>query len=235
MDNALAVMLRPPKSGSVKTRLVPLLTHEEAAVLYECLIRDTFKSIVTLNGIDIFAACARGTHTRGTHAEHGSGSGEEKIIDGLIPKGVEIFRQEGMDLGHRIHNVFKALFDKGYKKAAIIGSDSPDLPPEYIEEAFGLLSCNGVGLVLGPAIDGGYYLVALDKPNAAIFEGIPWSTDAVLEETIKRATAEAIEFRLLRRWHDIDTPQDLKFLEDNPNAPASSAFIRTIMAYKDIE
>ncbi|MBI5344581.1 MAG: TIGR04282 family arsenosugar biosynthesis glycosyltransferase [Deltaproteobacteria bacterium] len=226
MDNALAVMLRPPKPGLVKTRLVPLLTHEEAAVLYECFIRDTFKSIVTLKGIDIFAACALGTHTK-------YGPGAEKTM--VFPKGVRIIRQSGGDLGRRIHNVFKVLFDKGYKKAAIIGSDSPDLPPEYIEEAFGLLDCKGAGLVLGPAIDGGYYLVALDRLYSSLFEGIPWSTDVVLDETIKRARAEAIEFRLLRQWHDIDTPQDLRFLKDNSNVPASSAFLRTLMAYKDIK
>ncbi len=216
--NALAIMLKTPEPGSVKTRLVPPLTFKEAAGLYECFIRDIFDRVLRLEGCDIYAANA----PEGRKDWRG-------IPDS--PESIEAFQQEGTGLGERIFNVFKYLFSKGYKKVTVIGSDSPDLPIEYIKEAFSLLE-DDLRLVLGPAKDGGYYLISMNELTGVLFEDIPWSTDEVLEETLKRARKNSIKFQLLRPWHDIDTVDGIYLLENNASAPLSSHFIKMLKLHK---
>jgi hypothetical protein len=143
---------------------------------------------------------------------------------GMLDPHAGLVEQEGSGLGERIKNLFKLLFERGYNKVAVVGSDSPDLPIEYIREAFGLLD-ETTGLVLGPALDGGYYLVALQVLFPALFDGIDWSTPEVLAQTLERARGGSIGYRLLRPWHDIDTAEDLRFLRDNPMTPESAAYI----------
>lgn len=210
-QNALAIMLKVPEPGKVKTRLVPPLSYDDAAALYRCFLKDIFGKVSGFRDIDIYAAYTP--------------PGMEEKLSSTVPGNIKLFPQEGFGLGERIYNVFKYLFAKGYKKVAVIGSDSPDLPPEYIKEPFSLLD-NTVDLVLGPAKDGGYYLVAMDKLLCAPFVNIPWSTGIVLRETIKRAEESALSYKLSSRWHDIDTPDDLSILKDNPGCPASSEFLK---------
>lgn len=213
-SDSLAVMLKSPFPGKVKTRLCPPLSPLQACRLYEFFIADIFASVVKLKGVDIFVAY--------TPPE------AENKITGLIPRGVPSFPQEGASLGERIYNVFKVLFEKGYKRSAVIGSDSPDMPLTYIKEAFKSLDGSEANLVLGPARDGGYCLIAMDSLFDSPFVSIPWSTGDVLEETIKRARENSIRFKLLRPWHDIDTAEDLKMLKDSKKAPRSSHYLKSI-------
>ncbi|MBI5492275.1 MAG: TIGR04282 family arsenosugar biosynthesis glycosyltransferase [Deltaproteobacteria bacterium] len=201
--NALAVMFKAPEPGKVKTRLVPPLTYEQAAKLYGCFIKDVLNTAKGLEGVDIYGAFAG------------------NIKDGEV-YGVSLFEQEGTGLGERIYNVFRALFLKGHERAVVIGSDSPDLPAENIKDAFGLL--DGTELVLGPALDGGYYLVAMKRLMDEPFMDIPWSTGDVLEATVKRAKGAAIPFKLLKPWHDIDTVHDLTRLNGKA-APLTANFL----------
>lgn len=209
MRQALAIMLKAPKPGTVKTRLVPPLTFEEAAGLYACFVKDVFAKACCLEGVDVFAAIAP------------EGAGEALPP---MPEGVSLFAQEGSDLGQRMLNVFRRLSSVGYGRASIIGTDSPDLPLEYIIRSFDCLREIGAGVVLGPAKDGGYYLIGMDKPREEVFTGIPWSTGAVLEHTLARARSAGIPVRLLPPWHDIDTADDLAFLEGG-RAPETRAFL----------
>ncbi len=209
-EAALVVMLKTPAPGLVKTRLVPPLTEAQAAGLYACMVRDTFGRVSLIEGLKIYAAVA------------GDSVPPAKK---LIPAGVESFAQRGADLGARIFNSLKELFDRGYGRVVVIGSDSPDLPDGFIEEAMSALDKAGVGMVLGPATDGGYVLVAMDALRPEPFEGIPWSTGRVLAETIKRAEAAGLGVRLLDAWHDIDTIEDLEILKRNARAPESAAFV----------
>lgn len=226
--NALAVMLKYPGPGRVKTRLVPPLTREQASGLYSCFIKDFFPRAASLECADVFAAYAPDDGEGGARG----GDREAKITAMLTSPGARssatphagLVEQEGSGLGERINNLFKRLFERGYNKVAVVGSDSPDLPLEYIVQAFGLLD-ETTGLVLGPALDGGYYLVALQALSPALFDGIAWSTGEVLVQTLERARGSAIAYRLLRPWHDIDTAEDLRFLRDNPVTPESSAFL----------
>jgi len=205
-------MLKAPRPGSVKTRLVPPLSHEEAAGLYRCFVQDIFGSVLRLKGVSVYAA----------YAPEGRDD-----LSGLIPEGVKSFPQDGRGLGRRILNVFKKLFAEGFEKITVIGSDSPDLPLDYIKEAFALLDCR-TRLVLGPAEDGGYYLIAMNESNAGLFTGIRWSTKDVLKDTIKKARESSVSFKLLETWHDIDTAEDLKYLRKSRSAPLSFRFLKTL-------
>lgn len=212
MDSqALVIMLKLPEPGSVKTRLVPPLTYEEASRLYECFLMDIFEKVSKLNGVSVYVA----------YTPEWAGEMARRVIPGPI----EAFPQDGLDLGERMYNAFKVLFDRGYKKVCLIGSDSPDMPPGFIEDSFKLLECAKV--VLGPALDGGYYLIAMDGLIAAPFINMRWSNDQVLRETARRLDEGSVSYRLLPSWHDIDRVEDLPLLKEN-NAPLSYGFLRDL-------
>lgn len=208
VNAAIAVMLKAPQAGSVKTRLVPPLTFDEAAGLYASFVKDIFKKTGGLDAADVYAV----------HA------GPDALLAGLIPEGTGLIPQEGADLGERMLNCFKRLFDKGYERVVIIGSDSPDLPADYIKEALSLLGDKTVDAVLGPARDGGYYLIGMKEPLALLFEGMAWSTADVLRNTIARLADNHVDFRLLPPWHDIDAFVDLGLL-NKTDAPMTAAFL----------
>jgi len=212
---ALAVMVKVPLPGNVKTRLTPLLTEEEAAGLYRSFVTDLFVNIKGSElSADIFTAITP--------------PGDKGDFAGLIPDDVDSFLQAGEGLGQRIQNVFTCLFDKGYGKAVVTGSDSPDMPIAFIEEALTALDEPDVDIVFGPTHDGGYYLVAASRPMAAPFVDIQWSGSTVLEETLERVKAAELGFRLLEPWHDMDRPTDLKLLLDSDDAPCSRAFVEDL-------
>lgn len=218
--SALAVMLKPPRPGEVKTRLSPPLTPDEACRLYECFIRDTFASVSRLNGADVFAAVGRSSSSNRILRKDPASE--------LIPPGVTVFPQKGQGLGERIKNVFIELFKKGYAMAAVIGSDSPDIPLEYIKEAFTLLAGPSVDMVLGPATDGGYYLIAAKAPVKGVFKGTRWSTPFALEDTVKAARRRSLRLRFLPPWHDIDRPSDLALIRHNGAARLSACYLRSL-------
>jgi len=212
---ALAVMVKAPLPGYVKTRLTPPLTAEEAAGLYRSFVTDLFVNIKgSPLAADIFSAITP--------------PGSKEDFSGVIPDDVDFFHQAGEGLGQRIQNVFKYLFDKGYGKAVVTGSDSPDMPLAFIEEALSALDDPDVDIVFGPANDGGYYLVAASRPLAAPFADIRWSGPDVLEESIERVREAGLGYRLLAPWHDMDRPVDLKLLLDCDDAPCSRAFVEDL-------
>lgn len=215
LGSALAVMVKPPVAGLVKTRLTPPLTAEEAAGLYRSFLIDFF---VNLKGCELSAELFLAITPPGT---------KEDFL-GVIPDDVRSFSQVGTGLGERIENVFKVLFDKGYGKVVVTGSDSPDMPLSVIEEALSALDESEVDIVFGPAEDGGYYLVAASQPINAPFRDIQWSGDTVLEETLTKVKEAGLGCRLLPPWHDVDRPADLRLLLDSDGAPCSRAFIEAL-------
>jgi len=115
-------------------------------------------------------------------------------------------------LGTRMHNAFTVCFAEGFRSVVLIGSDSPDLPREIINEAFeSLKSCHAV---IGPTYDGGYYLIGFSKDSLSeiFFENMAWSTDSVYAETIRRFDQEGLSFHVLPPWRDIDTVDDVRAL-----------------------
>jgi rSAM/selenodomain-associated transferase 1 len=213
---AVAVMTKAPRAGSVKTRLTPPLTPEEAATLNTCFLRDITAAVANV---------ARAGFVRGI-AVYTPVGGEEEY-DGILPEEFKLVPQRGEALGERIALAFEDLFSLGFESVCLIGSDSPTLPARVFSQAAQILSVPGDQLVLGPTDDGGYYLIGLNKPQGSLFEGIQWSTERVLEQTIEKAKAINLEAHLLTTWHDVDDWSSLRRLctelfAVNESTPASS-------------
>ncbi|MEE9542400.1 MAG: TIGR04282 family arsenosugar biosynthesis glycosyltransferase, partial [Thermodesulfobacteriota bacterium] len=206
--------------GFVKTRLVPPLTMEEAANLYCFFLKDIFTSIESLDSVDLDYCAAV------VPLDDGDGL---LLLESIIPEGVDSFTQVGATLGDRLYDAFERLFDAGYKRVAVIGSDSPDLDPELIAKGFTLLKENAGKVVIGPAMDGGYYLIAMDRLDKRAFEDISWSTSLVLDETLERLNGSAI---LLPRWYDIDRPADIARLDGSTVASLSSTYLKECAIFK---
>lgn len=213
--NALIIFAKQPLAGKVKTRLTTVLSPEEAAEIYRCMLIDTLSKVKQLEGVDIYLFF--------------EGNGDAASYFATIADGMETLSQRGSDLGERMMDAFQRTFERGYESVAIIGTDSPDLPISFIEEAFLLLEDPSVDVVFGPSEDGGYYLLALKRLHAELFQGIGWSSQAVLRESV--ATAEKVGMRttMLSLWHDVDTVADLHraaLLDINNGAPLTRAFIK---------
>jgi rSAM/selenodomain-associated transferase 1 len=128
--------------------------------------------------------------------------------------------QSGRDLGRRIANVVEDALQQGHPRVVVTGSDAPSLPASRVRAALDLSGERD--LVLGPCLDGGYYLVGLRSPIPEIFEGIPWSSDSVLVDSVRRARARGHSVALLDPWYDIDTASDLRFLRAHLTAISMS-------------
>jgi rSAM/selenodomain-associated transferase 1 len=205
---ALIVFARAPVAGQTKTRLIPALGPERAAQLYRCFVLDTLESARRAPA-DVIAAAADPQHLDRLRA----------LVDEACPEAV-LIGQHGADLGERIANALQEALDLGHPRAVVIGSDSPDLPPERLGEALGLSAEHDV--VLGPCFDGGYYLIAMQAVMPQLFRGIEWSSERVLADTMRRAQEMDASIALLEPWHDVDTPDDLRALRARLAARAAA-------------
>jgi rSAM/selenodomain-associated transferase 1 len=190
---ALAIMIKVPRVGAVKTRLVPPLNPEEAAALSMCFLRDVTANIAELtsgDGVDGFAVYTP--------------VGEESAFDGTLPAGFRLLPQRGAHLGERLHHAFVDFLEARYEMVCLINSDSPTLPTTILRQAVEALRMSGDRVVLGEAADGGYYLIGLKRPHRRLFEEISWSTEKVLSQTLERASEIGIETMLLSPWYDVD-------------------------------
>ncbi len=201
-NSALIIFAKAPIPGQVKTRLCPPLTPDEAATLHGSFVLDTLErskaAVATLKlPLDRFLACAPS-----------SALVFFKIMEER--QGVKLIDQVGDDLGARMNQAFETMFGLGYKRALIVGTDVPTLPLDQYQQALALLETND--LVLGPALDGGYYLIGLKGTAPDLFTGIPWSTDQVLSLTQEKATKIGLKTALISPWRDIDTLDDVQAL-----------------------
>jgi rSAM/selenodomain-associated transferase 1 len=212
---ALAVMLRVPGAEPVKTRLAAALGAPAAALLARCFARDALEAAARLPGLTAVAAF--------------SPPSAAGAMAALAPAGMRRLPQRGADLGARMANLVGDLLGAGHRAAMLVGSDLPALPAAYVGEAARALADGSADLVLGPAEDGGYYLIGLSRPAPALFTGVAWSTGEVLAATRAQAAALGLRARLLPPWHDVDTPSDLARLRrdllaapgaDRPGSPA---------------
>ncbi len=194
-SSVLVVFARRPAPGEVKTRLAAAMGAERAAELYAAFVQD-------LAGRLRDPPFAVRWSIAPPLADFASRFG-------IAPEGCR--EQEGPDLGARMLGTFIAMQREGFSRCAIVGSDVPQLRIGRIEE--GLAALDAADLVLGPAVDGGYYLVALREPHD-VFAGVPWSSSVVLERTLERAAALGLRVRLLEPDFDVDTAEDLERLRD---------------------
>jgi uncharacterized protein len=220
---ALVIFAKAPIPGEVKTRLCPPLTPDEAATLHGSFVLDMLertKLAVAKFQLPIhrYLACAPSS---------------ELVFFKIMEErqGVRLLDQVGADLGQRMHHTCASLFAKGYERVLLVGTDVPTLPLSVYQDALTLLGKSDV--VLGPALDGGYYLIGLKKPAENIFAGVPWSTDQVLAVTQQNAKTLGLSISLTTAWRDVDTIVDLHSLitecqEDNKKPKQDRSFsIRT--------
>lgn len=195
--NTIVIFVKAPVAGKVKTRLCPPLSHEQAAALYRAFVRDTL------------AAARKVARARLEIAYQPAAAYPD--LRWLGPDAdTPYFVQKGAGLGKKLVHAFEQAFRSGARKAVVLGSDTPHIEPAAVREAFRLLE--GHDAVLGPAADGGYYLVGLKRPIPALFAGVSWSTPRVLRQTLDRAQRCGLSYRLLPECRDIDTFADLESL-----------------------
>ena len=217
---AIAIMAKAPDAGRVKTRLLPLLSASEARALSACFLRDMTHMLISAGRaapIDGYIA----------FAPAGSEASFAEIVapgTGFVLANGEIDAPAGVvGFGRCLLQAAQGLFARGYGAVGLLNSDSPTLPVELIVEAARLLAAPGERAVLGPAIDGGYYLLALKAPHAELFAGIDWSTARVADQT--RAAAQRLRLPLaeIAPWFDVDDPASLAQLVRDCAANADAA------------
>jgi uncharacterized protein len=190
----LAVFLKAPRPGAVKTRLVPALGPDTAARLYRALaerVLETTRPRPTEYERRLFFA----------PPEAGAEMEAWRPGEAWIP-------QTGADLGARMSSACNGEFRRGADRVAIVGSDVPGLTGADVLSALGSLEDHD--LAVGPARDGGYYLIALARARPELFRGLAWGTSAVFAATMERAAALGLTVRVLEERRDIDTPDDVR-------------------------
>lgn len=192
--DVLIVFVKAPRAGEVKTRLAAALGGPHARELYRLLAEEEIRR----------TRPAPGEYDRLFFFAPPDARAE---VEGWLP-GETCLPQEGADLGARMASAFDAAFARGARRAAIVGTDAPSVSRELVNEA--LLALADHDMVLGPARDGGYYLMALDRRRPLLFQGIPWSTPGVLAATVERAQVLGLRLSVLEPHSDIDTLEDLR-------------------------
>lgn len=185
---ALALIFKVPEKGKIKTRLAADIGQQLTLKYYEMMLDSTLKTLEKLKNVDILG------FYRGNL--------------GLLNLRIPLFEQSGKDLGEIIYNAFVKIKKLGYQKIAFVGSDSPDLPIDYIENAF--TKAENHDFVIGPTEDGGFYLLLAEDLGLEIFNGVIWSSVSVLERLIKNIADRGKDYFLLPKWYDVDDKKTLE-------------------------
>lgn len=211
-------MARVPGAGPVKSRLHGTLTPEGATDLYRCFLLDRLDALASVPGIAPIVAF--------TPPE------AAPAMAALTPAGFRLLPQEGEGLGARLTRLFARLLDEGHRGVVAVDSDSPTLPMAYVAAAARTLAQREADVVVGPSQDGGYYLIGVRAPRPDLFHGVPWSTPRTRAVTLARCRALGLSVRLLPRWFDVDTAEDLARLRaelGRAGTPTrTAAFVRAL-------
>lgn len=207
MRNCVIVFAKNPIPNYVKTRLIPRLSADQAAALYRAFLTDWCETLSELSTINLIVAYTP--------------EGSQPDLQTIIGDAVTYIPQTGDNLGERLTSATYWASENGYEKIIITGSDSPTLPLVYISQAVEALDTSDI--VIGPSVDGGYYLIGLSNQSLTavlptIYEGIAWSTKHVFQQTVERIHKINAKLKLLPVWYDVDTPEDLDFLQAHLSA-----------------
>ena len=186
---AIIIFARPPEKGAVKTRLAASLGDDTALTIYNALLQHTHDITCNLRCDKyIFYAghIANKDHWGESYSRH---------------------LQQGTGLGNRMQSAFNQLFQDGYSRVVLIGSDCLELTPSVLEQAFLLLDKKDIAI--GPALDGGYYLIGMKEGLKEVFDGVAWSTEKVWQQTKERILAKGYSYGILPVLRDVDTVEDL--------------------------
>jgi uncharacterized protein len=204
MKPAVAVRTKVPGAVPVKSRLHATLGPDGATALYRAFLLDRLDAVAALESVTVIVAY--------TPPEAAA------AMAALAPAGLRLLPQRGADLGERMSALLDGLLADGHPAAIAMGADSPTLPMAWVAEAVDALTAGTTDLALGPADDGGYYLIGLRAPCPPLFRGVPWSTGEVARITLERAREARRRVHLLPRWFDVDTEADLRRLETDLRA-----------------
>ena len=198
---AIGIMCKAPQPGRTKTRLAAHVGASMAAELSACFLRDVAAAIEAVpteigrSGYGIYAP-----------------AGVEAILRNLFPPGFGLMLQAGDDFGKVLFGATRDLLAKGYDSVLLVNGDSPTLPPSFLARAIATLRQAGDRMVLGPAADGGYYLIGLKHPHPHLFADIAWGTATVAQSTRQRAAEIDLTVVELPEWYDIDDAETLGWL-----------------------
>jgi uncharacterized protein len=210
-EAVLAIFAKVPEPGSVKTRLIPELGPERAAELAEAFLEDTVRRTRGLEWAECIVA-ATAPIERAYFRPH------------------EVWMQSEGDLGERLEKVLRLAL-KRRKSVFAIGSDTPNLPLEFFDHARAALQ--DADAVLGPSLDGGFYLIGLKDCPIGMLEGIQWSHSSTLAATMAKLDQFGMKTALIQPWFDVDSHEDLERLRrqlaaDPSSAPATAECLRRL-------
>jgi rSAM/selenodomain-associated transferase 1 len=200
---AIGIICKAPQPGRSKTRLATAIGDVAASGLSACFLRDVAAAIEAVPE-------ALGRRGYGVYAP----AGTEDIMRQLLPSGFGLLLQTGDDLGQVLLGSTHALLLAGHDGVLLVNGDSPTLPPRLLVQAIEALRQPGDRMVLGPASDGGYYLIGLKHPHAHLFTQIAWGTNTVAQATCERAAEIGLATTLLPEWYDVDDIATLRWLKD---------------------
>ncbi len=193
--DCLIIFTRYPEPGKTKTRLIPVLGAEGAATLQRQM---TEQKLTQVRELQAAYPVSVEVHFTG---------GNEQLMQSWLGSSLIYQRQSEGDIGCRMASAFQASFEAGMNNVVLIGIDCPDLNAQLMAEAFQALHQHD--LVLGPALDGGYYLIGLRRLIPELFTGIRWSTAEVLPQTLRIAQRLELAVAKLPLLSDVDRPEDL--------------------------
>ena len=223
---AMGVMAKAPRPGRAKTRLCPPLRPAQAAALSAAFLRDITENIaLAARSMPIEASIAYApAGDEGSFVGHLAANTRLVLADGSPPMPADV-----QGFGRCLLHAAQALFATGFGAVCLVNSDSPTLPTEALIDAARALLAPGDRIVLGPADDGGYYLLGMKQPHAHLFADIAWSTSYVATATQARASALGLDVVTLATWYDVDDAASLERLvagsDDGYAAPATNAWI----------
>jgi len=211
----IAFMAKASAPGRAKTRLVPPLTFEEAAVLNTAFLQDVADNVLLAGG-----DAERHGGIAG-YAAYGP-PGSEDFFRRTLPGGIGLIEAWRQNFGDCLLHTIERIFARGHSSAVVLNSDSPTLPTAFLVETAAALARPGDRAVLGPSSDGGYYLLGLKAAHRHMFENIAWSTEKVAKQTLERAREIGLEVYRLPVWYDVDDIDGLRRLytelPDRPDA-----------------
>jgi rSAM/selenodomain-associated transferase 1 len=223
---AIGIICKAPLPGRSKTRLATAVGTDAASQLSACFLRDVAAAIDAVPE-------SLGRRGYGVYAP----AGTEQVMRELLPSSFGLLLQAGNDLGHVLFGSTRALLGAGHDCVLLVNGDSPTLPSHFLAQAIEALRQPGDRMVLGPASDGGYYLIGLKYPHRRLFTEIAWGTNTVACATCERADEIELATTLLPEWYDIDDVETLRWLREELAgrsqrfraggfAPATRAFLK---------
>jgi hypothetical protein len=201
--NVLGIFVKHPIPGLVKTRLAAKLGIDGAAKLYAAFINDLSNRFREIGDRRVLCYAP-------------NDESAQEYFRNLAGEDFGLWPQPETSLGDRMARFFSVSFVANAQRVVVIGSDSPTLPADLVTQAFDRLKSHDC--VLGPATDGGYYLIGQSRRTWPIFDGIDWSSRRVLQQTVARVAESGAGLALLTPWYDVDTADDLELLRGHLQA-----------------